>query len=185
MAAHVGASMRFFVKLVQSWSRSPLFAQVPPEVREFAERSVPWRTEPLVYQSDLRDRLPAGLTRAEVVDVRPIDDLSAAVWLCEVKVVAHDWSVADLVVGFKHELLGPESPQVSLDTYGSAPVLAIGIELVFALGCVYAFLTSERRRGRPLTRGRTAALYAVFVIGIMMWLPATSTSLRQTFALFS
>ena len=109
-------------------------------------------------------------------------DRPLALW-CGALTVVH--VICDLVVGFKHELLGPESPQVSLDTYGSAPVLAIGIELVFALGCVYAYLTSERRRGRPLTRGRTAALYAVFVIGIMMWLPATSTSLRQTFALFS
>lgn len=109
-------------------------------------------------------------------------DRPLALW-CGALAVVH--VLCDLLVGFKHELLGPESPQVSLDTYGSAPVLAIGIELVFALGCVYAFLTSERRRGRPLTRGRTAALYAVFAVGILMWLPATSMSLRQTFALFS
>src|SRR5689334_7611077 len=52
---------RFFVKHVQSWSRSPLFAQVPPEYQEMAEAGVPWSTEPLIYRSDLRDRLPAGL----------------------------------------------------------------------------------------------------------------------------
>src|SRR5580765_2835208 len=33
---------RFFVKHVQSWSRSPLFAQVPPEHHEMAEAGVPW-----------------------------------------------------------------------------------------------------------------------------------------------
>jgi hypothetical protein len=93
--------------------------------------------------------------------------------------------LCDILVGFKHELLGPNSPQVSLDTYGHAPVLAIAIELVFALGCVYAYLRSEQRRGRASTRGRTVALYAVFVVGILMWLPATSMSLRQTIALFS
>ena len=89
--------------------------------------------------------------------------------------------LCDLLVGFKHELLGPDSPQVSLDTYGHAPVLAIGIELAFALGCVFAYLRSEARRGRPLTRRRSVALYAVFAVGILMWLPATSMSLGQTF----
>ena len=89
--------------------------------------------------------------------------------------------LCDLLVGFKHELLGPDSPQVSLDTYGHAPVVAIGIELVFALGCVFAYLKSEARQGRPLTRRRIFALYAVFAVGILMWLPATSMSLGQTF----
>jgi hypothetical protein len=82
------------------------------------------------------------------------------------------------------QAIWPDSPQVSLDTYGHAPVFAIAIELVFALGCVYAYLRSEARRGRPLTRGRSAALYAVFVIGILMWLPATSMSLGQAMAMF-
>ena len=106
-------------------------------------------------------------------------DRPLALW-CGGLTVVH--VLADILVGFKHELLGPNSPH---DTYGRAPVLAIAIELVFALGCVYVYLTSEQRRGRPVTRGRSVALYAVFVVGILMWLPATSMSLRQTFALFS
>lgn len=105
-------------------------------------------------------------------------DRPLALW-CGALTVIH--VLCDLVVGFKHELLGPHSPQVSLDTYTHAPVLAIAIELAFALGCVYAYLAMERRQGRPLTRGRTAALYAVFVVGILMWLPATSVSTRQLF----
>ena len=107
-------------------------------------------------------------------------DRTLALW-CGALTVAH--VLCDLLVGFKHELLGPNSPQVSLDTYGNAPVLAIAIELVFALGCVYAYLRSEQRRGRPVTRRRSVALYAVFAVGILMWLPATSMSLRQTIAL--
>jgi hypothetical protein len=73
------------------------------------------------------------------------------------------------------------SSQVSLDTYGHVPVLAIGIELVFALGRTFADLTSEARRGRPSTRRRSVALYMVFAVGILAWLPATSTSPGQTF----
>jgi hypothetical protein len=83
--------VRFFVKVVQSWSRSPLFAEVPEDYREAAERLVPWRTEPLIYRSDLANRLPPGLTMARAVDVRFLDDQSAAIWLPEVEVVPWSW----------------------------------------------------------------------------------------------
>jgi membrane-bound metal-dependent hydrolase YbcI (DUF457 family) len=106
-------------------------------------------------------------------------DRPLALW-CGALTVVH--VLCDLLVGFKHELLGPDSPQVSLDTYGHAPVLAIAIELAFALGCIYAFLRMEKRHGRPFTCGRATALYAAFVIGILAWLPATTMSLRQAFA---
>lgn len=75
---------RLFVKHVHSWSRSPMFADVLPEHAEAAEAGVPWRTEPLVYRSDLGDRLPAGLSMPRALGVFDLDDLSAAVWLEEV-----------------------------------------------------------------------------------------------------
>jgi hypothetical protein len=75
---------RLFVKHLQSWARSPFFELVPPEMRELAAASVPWRTEALVYTSDLRDRLPDGLTMPRAVGVFHLDEHSAAVWLEEV-----------------------------------------------------------------------------------------------------
>lgn len=87
---------RFFVKHVEAWSRSPMFAGVPPELREVAAAGVPWRTEPLVYRSDLRDRLPDGLTMPRAVGVHDLDELSSAVWLEAVAVVDHLWSTADV-----------------------------------------------------------------------------------------
>jgi hypothetical protein len=57
---------------------------------------VPWRTEPLVYQSDLADRLPPGLTMADAVDVRPVDELATAIWLREVEVAEPVWDAAGL-----------------------------------------------------------------------------------------
>lgn len=107
-------------------------------------------------------------------------DRPLALW-CGGLTVVH--VLCDLVVGFPHQLLGPDSPQVSLDTYGRAPVLAIAIELIFALGCVFAYLRSESRRGRPVARRRVVALYAVFTIGILLWLPATQMSLADALAL--
>jgi hypothetical protein len=85
---------RMFVKHVQSWSRSPYFASVPVEFQAEAERSVPWRTEPLAYRSDLGDRLPAGLSMPRAVGVIDIDEKAGAVWLEEVPVVPVTWDVA-------------------------------------------------------------------------------------------
>lgn len=106
-------------------------------------------------------------------------DRPLALW-CGALTVVH--VLCDLVVGFRHQLLGPDSPRVSLDTYGQAPVLAILIELAFALACIRAFLKSEERQGHALPRNRSLALYAVFTVGILLWLPATAMSLRELLA---
>ncbi|RYP83049.1 hypothetical protein EKO23_20185 [Nocardioides guangzhouensis] len=85
------APFRVFVKVVQNWSRSPLFQFVPPEHREMAAAGVPWRTEPLVYRSDLRDRLPEGLAMPRALAVDDLDESSSAIWLEEVPVVEVTW----------------------------------------------------------------------------------------------
>jgi Phosphotransferase enzyme family len=83
----------FFVKHVQSWSRSPYFSMVPAEQREFAEASVPWRTEPLAYRSDLGDRLPDGLTMPRALGVFDLDDKAAAIWLEVVPTETAPWDL--------------------------------------------------------------------------------------------
>src|SRR5215216_5461760 len=83
-----------FVKVVQSWSRSPYFQFVPEEIREFAEASVPWRTEALAYRSDLASRLPTGLTMPRALGVFDLDDKSASIWLDELDVVDRRWDDA-------------------------------------------------------------------------------------------
>lgn len=103
-------------------------------------------------------------------------DRPLAIW-CGVLTVVH--VLCDLIVGFEHQLLGPETMQVSLNTYGHAPYLAILIELAFALACIFYFQRSEKRSGRPLERKRLMALYAVFTIGILAWLPAATMPLRE------
>jgi hypothetical protein len=91
--------------------------------------------------------------------------------------------LADLVVGFSHELAGPASPAVALNTYGRAPHLAITLELLFALGCVAWYQRAQAQRARPLSRKRALALYATFAVGIAAWYPAATLSLREQFAL--
>jgi hypothetical protein len=83
----------FFVKVVQSWSRSPIFAYVPAEMREAALAAMPWEREPRIYASDLGDRLPAGLSMPRAYAVEPVDELSAAVWLEAVDVDPVRWDV--------------------------------------------------------------------------------------------
>ncbi len=92
--ALVGARRKpfgFFVKHVQSWGRSPLFAEVPTELAAMAEAGVPWRTEPLAYRSDLGDRLPRGLRMPRAVGVFDLDEKSASVWLEEIAAVPAEW----------------------------------------------------------------------------------------------
>ncbi len=81
----------FFVKRVHHWRHSPAFASVPPEIGEWAAASVPWRAEPLLYASDLDERLPDGLTmpRALRVDERP--DETAVLWLETVECGTEAW----------------------------------------------------------------------------------------------
>ena len=84
-------SFGFFVKVVQSWGRSPLIEQVPAQIRDVALASVPWRTEPDIYRSDLSTLLPDGLTMPRAHAVLDLDEESAAIWLEEVPTVAHEW----------------------------------------------------------------------------------------------
>ncbi|EWT02514.1 hypothetical protein N865_05025 [Intrasporangium oryzae NRRL B-24470] len=85
------APFAFFVKVVQSWARSPLFAMVPEPMREAALRMVPWRTEPEVYRSSLEAALPAGLRMPRALGVVDLDELSAAVWLMPVAIRSVPW----------------------------------------------------------------------------------------------
>jgi hypothetical protein len=75
------APFRLFVKQVQSWSRSPFFQFVPEHLREWAESTVPWKTEAEVYRSDIGSRLPDGLRAPRAMGVYDLDDRSSAIWL--------------------------------------------------------------------------------------------------------
>jgi hypothetical protein len=84
---------RMFVKHIQSWARHPFFQYVPPDHREMAAATVPWRTEAEVYRSDLGDRLPAGLSMPRALDVVDLDELSAAVWIEDVSAPEATWDL--------------------------------------------------------------------------------------------
>ena len=84
-----------FVKRVHHWRHSPAFAFVPPEVGEWAAASLPWRAEPLIYASDLADRLPEGLAMARGLRVDERADETAVIWLEAVDCDPVPWTVDD------------------------------------------------------------------------------------------
>jgi hypothetical protein len=129
----------------------------------------------MTYSHNLIPALIQGLVVGAAVYLwRPHRRL--ALW-CGFLVVFH--VLCDFVVGFEHQLWDADSMQVAMNTYGSVPRLAIAIELVFSLMCVLWYQHTERKQGRPLPRSQLAALLAVFTIGVALWFPAATRSLRE------
>lgn len=87
----------------------------------------------------------------------------AAIWAGGL-VLLHE--VADLVSGFPHFVLGPDSPAIGLGLYIHAPVGALVAELLVALACVWWFSTRTRLAGR-----RQLALYLLSFLGVGALLP--------------
>ena len=71
----------FFVKVIHAYQRSPLRFAIPAHLRARAAALIPWHTEADLYRSDLRDRLPHGLTIPRALAVRDLGADSAALWL--------------------------------------------------------------------------------------------------------
>lgn len=74
--------------------------------------------------------------------------------------------VADLVSGFPHFVLGPDTPEVGLGLYFSAPLGALAIELLVGLACVWWFCSRTQ-----LAAKRQLALYGLTVVGVAALLP--------------
>lgn len=96
-------------------------------------------------------------------------------WWCGFLTTFH--VLSDAIIGFEHQLLGTNSITTSLNTYGNIPHLAIVMELGFSVVCVYWYGYSEKKSGRTMPKKQRFALYAVFIIGIMMWFPAATIPL--------
>lgn len=100
---------------------------------------------------------------------------------CAFLTCLHVWS--DFIVGFQHELMGPSSMKIGLNSYGRFPYLAILIEWGFALVCLTYFVIAEKSQGRPVAKKRMVLLYSAFTVGILAWLPNAYTPLRKLLGL--
>ena len=100
---------------------------------------------------------------------------------CAVLVLGHE--VSDLIAGFEHHVAGPRSPTVGLGLYRRAPELALGLEVLLGVVCVAWFVRARTREGRPVSRVTVWALYAIFVVGTLAWLPIARRPARELLGL--
>jgi len=105
-------------------------------------------------------------------------DRALALW-CGALIVLH--LLCDLLVGFTHHVAGPGTQDISLNLYGRVPAVAVLIELCYGAGLVAWFAFAERRAGRPVHRKKLAALYAVFVLGALAFLPIAFAPMSSLF----
>ncbi|RHX88095.1 hypothetical protein [Leptospira stimsonii] len=86
--------------------------------------------------------------------------------------------LCDLIVGFEHQLLSPSSPVVSLNSYFYFPHVAILIEFVFSLVCIFWYVQTEKKSGTPVSKQKLVWLILIFGVGVLMWLPNATIPLR-------
>lgn len=82
----------FFVKIVQSCERSPIFAFIPPEFHALVSQQLDFRVEPMAYASGLAAALPPGLRMPTCFAVIDLDPGSSALWLAEVDADPDPWT---------------------------------------------------------------------------------------------
>ncbi|MES2297156.1 MAG: hypothetical protein V4582_08940 [Pseudomonadota bacterium] len=157
------------------WLALALFQVEPPTPAAFTDATLQNLQVSMTYSHNLIPALIQGGVVAGLVALwfrsRPL-----ALW-CGTLTTFH--VLCDLVVGFEHQLLAPNSMIVSLNTYGHMPYVALAIEFAFTMACVFWYQRQEAKFGRPLKRARLIALYAVFAIGVAIWIPTATVSVAQ------
>ncbi len=156
------------------WLGLALAGVEPAHPASFVDASLQNLEVDMLYSHDL---VPA-LVQAAVVGgvVALVWSRRVALW-CAALVVVH--VLCDYVVGFQHHLLGPGTLPIGLDSYGSMPLAAVGIELAFAVAGVFAYQRSEASLGRPVSPRRLKRIYAVLVVGVLLFLPSAFGPLRD------
>lgn len=98
-------------------------------------------------------------------------------WMAGALIVVH--ALCDAVSGHPHFVFGPDSPQIGLGLYGSAPYIALAIEAVFTLAVMAWVARADATVG--VRRGRSTRLVwaAVFGGGILMLLPTADLSILE------
>ncbi|TGK33423.1 hypothetical protein EHQ12_06695 [Leptospira gomenensis] len=105
-------------------------------------------------------------------------DRSFALW-CGFLTLLH--VLCDLVVGFEHQIWGQETAVVSLNSYLYFPHVAIFIEFVFSIVCIFWYVRTEKLNGSPVSKRKLIWLVTIFGIGILMWLPNATIPMKDLF----
>ncbi|HMV77408.1 MAG TPA: hypothetical protein PL048_00860 [Leptospiraceae bacterium] len=134
----------------------------------------------MIYSHNL---VPAFLqgTAVGVLILSVFRDRSFAFW-CGFLAFFH--VLCDLVVGFEHQVLGADSPVVSLNSYFLFPHAAILIECAFSFACVFWYIHTEKKQGMALTKRKIVYLFLFFGIGVLMWMPNATVPLKDILPFF-
>jgi membrane-bound metal-dependent hydrolase YbcI (DUF457 family) len=103
-------------------------------------------------------------------------DRSFAFW-CGFLTLFH--VLCDFIVGFEHQLLTPDSMVVGLNSYLKFPHIAILIEFIFSVACIFWYIRTEKNAGNPLSTRKMVYLLLVFSIGVLMWLPTATIPMKD------
>ncbi|WP_411824345.1 hypothetical protein [Leptospira sp. 'Mane'] len=129
----------------------------------------------MTYSHNLIPAVLQGLVVSGVVFLF-FRNKSFAAW-CGFLTVLH--VLCDLLVGFEHQILGPDSPMISLNSYLHFPHLAILFEFLFSLACIFYYFHTEKQSGNPVPRQKAVLLISVFSIGVLMWLPSATIPMKD------
>ncbi len=89
----------------------------------------------------------------------------------------------DYVGGFPHHVFGPDTHAVGTGLYGSAPYLAVGIEVVFIAVTMWWVSREDKRAGIQRSSATLRAWAGVFLGGVGFMFMVADQSLAETFGI--
>lgn len=82
------------------------------------------------------------------------------IW-CMILVAFHE--VLDLIVGFEHFILGPETKSLGLNLYNKAPITGLIIEAILCIGIIYWLSRKRAQDNHPISGRLKWGLYLTLV----------------------
>ena len=100
--------------------------------------------------------------------------IRVSLW-CGVLILVH--FLSDLLSGYEHHWVGPDSPILGLGLYTKNTYLALTIEAAFGALCLLWYIRQEKSKGRIIRKSKQLALYAIFILGALIWIPTATIPL--------
>lgn len=129
----------------------------------------------MTYSHNLLPNLTLGIL-AYIVIFFAYRSQKLALW-CGFLTVSHVW--LDFIVGFEHQILGPESLSIGLNSYARFPHLAVILEWLFSVGCLLYYFRAESMANRTVSARKKGALLIAFSVGVLIWLPNATIPMRD------
>lgn len=90
---------------------------------------------------------------------------------------------ADYVSGYPHHVFGPETPQVGIALYPTAPYVSVVIEAIFSGALIWYLFREDKRPGLSRLPSSKWAIIGFFVFNVAFLLSIASNSVSSLFEL--